>query len=69
MPVDDGHANATPAKLVCQHQASRAGSNDKNIGHHVNLLLTHSASTKGQVPGHTPAVMTSWRKSNQIHAI
>jgi len=38
MPVDDGDANATPAKLVSQHQSSRAGSNDKNIGHHLNLL-------------------------------
>jgi hypothetical protein len=37
VPVDDRYANAAPAKLVGQHQARRAGSNDKNIGHHLNL--------------------------------
>jgi hypothetical protein len=47
MTIDDRRANTASAELVGEHQARWAGSNDENIGHHLNLLSTYSAQASG----------------------
>jgi hypothetical protein len=66
VPVDDCHANAAPAKLVGEHQARRAGSNHKNISHHLNSFdpPRHKGKARATL---TPIVVLE--KTGRIHAV
>jgi hypothetical protein len=58
MTIDDRRANAPSAELVGEHQTGWAGSNDENIGLHLNLPDVLRAGL-WQGWGHCPAIASS----------